>query len=252
MSRREHIAALRTREDEVTQLLQDVRERLSHLRPHVPDASPYRAQATSGDDDERRALLHRETELMRERETLRRELASIGIHHGLPLLATVTIATPCPASWEEMQGEGNVRFCKQCSKHVYDLSMLTVPDAEALIVRHEGKMCARVYLRVDGTVMTADCWVGRRRVGVVAVCAAASVLAVVGAVLAYDSATTELAADGPCEVVRHHGPGGALLEMRAKSASNAVTCTVPPPDQRTVHGRIEPRGGMVVNFDRRY
>lgn len=246
MSRREQIAALRTREDEVSQLLVDVRERLTHLRPQIPDASPYRAQATSGDEGERRTLLRRESELMRERETLRRDLASIGIHHGLPLLAQVTIATPCPASWEDMRGEGNVRFCSQCSKHVYDLSMLTMIEAEALITRHEGKMCARVFLRTDGTVMTADCWVGRRRVGAVAVCAALVTLAVVGVGLGFDATSTQLASDGPYDVGRSADASGAMLELRGRAVTQTAMCPIST-EPRTQNGQVfRTAGGMTV------
>jgi hypothetical protein len=246
VNRRERIVALRNREDEVREQLVVVRERLTHFRTESPETGPYRAQAPNGDADEHRALLRHEAQLMREREHLKRELASIGIHHGLPLLAQVTIATPCPASWEDMRGDGNVRFCSQCSKHVYDLSMLTQADAEALILQHEGKMCARVFLRVDGTVMTADCWVGTRRVGIVAVCAVASVMALVGAAFAYDAATTELTSkDDPCEARYVEGPNGAMVELRGHAAGQSAIC-VKPPSQKTEHGQVFRTGGAMI------
>lgn len=37
------------------------------------------------------------------------------------------------------------------------------PEAEALVARNEGKMCAALFRRADGTVLTADCPVGYRR-----------------------------------------------------------------------------------------
>src|SRR5262249_1200290 len=36
-------------------------------------------------------------------------------------------------------------------------------EAEALILEKEGDVCVRFYQRTDGTVLTADCPVGRRR-----------------------------------------------------------------------------------------
>jgi hypothetical protein len=74
----------------------------------------------------------------------------------------VRIASPCKASWEDMIGDDRVRFCGQCSKNVYDLSALTRQDAEALLTKHEGNLCVRLYRRADGTVLTADCPTGAR------------------------------------------------------------------------------------------
>ena len=79
-------------------------------------------------------------------------------------LEKIRIATPCPARWEEMAGDDRVRFCGTCRKNVYNLSALPRAEAEALVAGHEGRMCALLYRRTDGTVLTADCPVGRRRV----------------------------------------------------------------------------------------
>jgi hypothetical protein len=78
-------------------------------------------------------------------------------------LEKLRIANPCPARWETMEGDDNVRFCQTCKKNVYNLSALQRSEAEALVARHEGKICATFYRRTDGTVLTADCPVGRRR-----------------------------------------------------------------------------------------
>src|SRR5262245_26944298 len=73
------------------------------------------------------------------------------------------VASPCPADWSAMQGDDRVRFCGQCQKNVYNLSAMTHAEAEDLIREKEGKLCVRFYQRTDGTVLTADCPVGRRR-----------------------------------------------------------------------------------------
>lgn len=82
----------------------------------------------------------------------------------LPVLDNLRIATPCPADWSQMTGDDRVRFCGQCEKPVYDLSGLTRSEAEELLHQHAGKLCARFYQRPDGTILLADCEVGKKRV----------------------------------------------------------------------------------------
>src|SRR5262245_22234393 len=73
------------------------------------------------------------------------------------------VASPCSADWNAMQGDARVRFCGQCEKNVYNLSAMTHAQAEDLIREKEGGLCVRFYQRADGTVLTADCPVGKRR-----------------------------------------------------------------------------------------
>jgi len=77
-------------------------------------------------------------------------------------LAHVTVAAPCPAVWNQMQGNERVRFCGQCSLNVYNLSAMSRKEAEALIMRSEGRLCVRFYRRGDGTILTNNCPVGLR------------------------------------------------------------------------------------------
>lgn len=84
------------------------------------------------------------------------------------LLGRVRVATPCPTSWEAMEGDDRVRFCGLCQLNVYNLSEMTRDEAASLVARTEGRLCARLYRRADGTLITKDCPVGlaavRRRV----------------------------------------------------------------------------------------
>jgi hypothetical protein len=79
-------------------------------------------------------------------------------------LETLSVASPCTASWAAMAGDERARFCGQCRRHVYNLSELSRSEAEALIERTEGRLCVRFYQRADGTVMTSDCPVGLQAV----------------------------------------------------------------------------------------
>jgi hypothetical protein len=77
-------------------------------------------------------------------------------------LESLRVASPCPVSWESMSGNAKVRFCQQCQLHVYDISQMTRTQAQALIAGTEGRICARLFRRADGTVLTKDCPVGLR------------------------------------------------------------------------------------------
>ena len=76
-------------------------------------------------------------------------------------LQSVQIATPCRADWSKMEGDDKSRFCQTCQKSVYNLSAMTTPEAQALIEQKQGDLCARIYRRADGTVITQDCPVGK-------------------------------------------------------------------------------------------
>lgn len=96
-------------------------------------------------------------------------------------LDRVRVAAPCPAGWERMRGDAQVRFCDQCNLNVYNLSGMSRREAEALITRNEGRLCVRFYRRADGTILTDNCPVGlralRRRVSRIA---NATISAIVG------------------------------------------------------------------------
>lgn len=95
-------------------------------------------------------------------------------------LDRIKIATPCLITWEQMVGDERVRFCNHCQLNVYNLSSLSQAKAEELLASTEGRLCARLYRRSDGTVITKDCPVGlkalRRRVSQTA----AAVFALIG------------------------------------------------------------------------
>jgi hypothetical protein len=104
-----------------------------------------------------------------ERQRVHEELHEVEAHldevkkRRLPMLSRLQVATPCNASWEDMRGDDRVRFCGKCEKNVYNLSELGEDEAEALVYEHEGNLCARFYRRKDGTLITSDCRVGKRR-----------------------------------------------------------------------------------------
>jgi hypothetical protein len=62
-----------------------------------------------------------------------------------------------------MDGDDRVRFCRECSRNVYNLSAMTKREARRVVAEREGRLCVRFYQRRDGTVLTSDCPVGAKR-----------------------------------------------------------------------------------------
>jgi len=79
-------------------------------------------------------------------------------------LDRLRIASPCPTTWEQMKGDERTRFCDLCNLHVYNIAELTASEAKSLIANTDGRICARLYRRSDGTVITKDCPVGLRAI----------------------------------------------------------------------------------------
>jgi hypothetical protein len=77
-------------------------------------------------------------------------------------LDDVSIAAPCPIKWDEMEGDDRIRFCSVCELSVYNLSEMTRKDAESFLRSRSGRSCVKLYRRMDGTLITKDCPIGRR------------------------------------------------------------------------------------------
>lgn len=104
---------------------------------------------------------------VKQEESIARELAAIEArllkNRKRSPLDDVRVASPCHVSWDGMTGDERARHCAQCDKTVYNLSAMTREEAETLLLTREGSICVRLYRREDGTVITADCPVGRRK-----------------------------------------------------------------------------------------
>ena len=61
-----------------------------------------------------------------------------------------------------MSGDARVRHCTLCSLNVYNFAEMTRDEVHQLIAKTEGRICARLYQRADGTVLTRDCPTGLR------------------------------------------------------------------------------------------
>ncbi len=83
----------------------------------------------------------------------------------LNILDDIKTAAPCQTSWDDMVGEGRARFCDSCGLHVYEAAGLDGAEVVELIKGREGRLCAKLYRRTDGTIVTRNCprGVARRR-----------------------------------------------------------------------------------------
>jgi Carboxypeptidase regulatory-like domain len=72
------------------------------------------------------------------------------------ILDAISIPKPCPSEWDSMTGNRRKRFCQECNKQVYNLSAMTRDEAEALVARFEGRLCARLERDADGVILDDD------------------------------------------------------------------------------------------------
>jgi hypothetical protein len=79
---------------------------------------------------------------------------------GLELLE---VRKPCPANWDDMAGDGPVRFCEHCQKRVHDLSAMPRDAAERLVCQNAGRLCVRLAYAADGSVISLDYRPQKRR-----------------------------------------------------------------------------------------
>jgi hypothetical protein len=56
-----------------------------------------------------------------------------------------------------MSGDDRVRHCTLCDLNVYNFANMKRDEILELLARSEGRVCARLYRRADGTLLTSDC-----------------------------------------------------------------------------------------------
>lgn len=71
-------------------------------------------------------------------------------------LDLLNVEKPCSASWEQMTGTAQKRFCSECNKHVFDFSQMTCQQIEAVSAVHQGNLCARITRRTDGSMVMLE------------------------------------------------------------------------------------------------
>ncbi len=72
-------------------------------------------------------------------------------------LSDLVINTPCTMDWDRMDGDARKRFCSRCEKYVFNIAAMTRSEALQLIGDGDKKICARIFRRPDGTIVTSEC-----------------------------------------------------------------------------------------------
>ena len=66
------------------------------------------------------------------------------------------IKSPCSQDWEKMLGGDAVRHCEKCQFNVYNFAAMSQEEIDELL-NSGNRVCARLFVRQDGTYMTKDC-----------------------------------------------------------------------------------------------
>ncbi len=146
------------------------------------------------------------------------------------------IASPCPANWDEMSGDDRVRFCDLCNLHVYNIARLTRKEAGSLIANTEGRICARVFRRSDGTIITKDCPVGlraiRRRLAKIAGAVFATIMSLAASVAGQKPNSKDKSSCQQQVTITKSVPG-------AKQEAGSISGTVLDPNGAVVPGGVK-------------
>ncbi len=62
------------------------------------------------------------------------------------------IAHPCTANWNVMAGDERKRFCELCGKHVFNLSSMTVGEAQVFADETQGSECVAYVTATHGLI----------------------------------------------------------------------------------------------------
>lgn len=131
------------------------------------------------------------------------------------------VASPCGVSWDSLEGDGRVRFCRLCSLNVYDFAGMTRAEVEALVTETEGRLCGRMTRRADGTVLTKDCPVGLRALRLRAARAAGAAFAALLSLFALAPGQTKAQKDS-CPA----GSAGFKVEKKSHAAPDSTVSGV--------------------------
>ncbi len=68
------------------------------------------------------------------------------------------IEKPCPANWNEMQGDEKRRFCEHCQLQVHHLSAMTLTEQRDVVGSTDAHVCIRYSLPLAAVPVTGEDW----------------------------------------------------------------------------------------------
>ncbi|MFN7135757.1 MAG: hypothetical protein ACK4N5_27035 [Myxococcales bacterium] len=143
------------------------------------------------------------------------------------------IASPCSVSWDEMHGDDRTRFCGQCRLNVYNVLELSRAEVQQLVGAGDERVCMRLFRRLDGTVMTADCGVVQRvkdRAMLAAGVVLAAVLGIFGIVTVFGQNIRALFAASAGQMA--YDPGPQAERSRSERPRKAIRTSFRSPEAR--------------------
>lgn len=68
------------------------------------------------------------------------------------------IEEPCPANWNDMQGDEKKRYCEHCKLHVHNLSAMTLSEQREVLSPGSTRKCISYLTRTDAQTVDAESW----------------------------------------------------------------------------------------------
>jgi hypothetical protein len=157
------------------------------------------------------------------------------------LLDNISIATPCRADWKNMTGTEQIRFCNQCTKHVYNISAMSEAEVGELILKSESVPCIKLFRRKDGTIIFDNCPAALRK-------ARNSVKAAAKFVSALLATLLSCAAVFARDAIKPATPGqGVRIDWTLSENGHTESDYIPPPPVVPT-GQLAQLGSPSANF----
>ena len=163
-------------------------------------------------------------------------------------IQNIRIASPCSADWNKMIGDGRVRHCGECNLNVYNLSAMTEREIKQLVAKSEGRLCARLFRRADGTILTQNCPVGlktlTRRLSRIAGAVLAAMLPNFAAVqpIAGQSYSRMNVGDAAMQL--------QVVDQMGVAVPNAKVTLIPLPDGKPIQSKTDKQGQLLLRRPR--
>ena len=144
-----------------------------------------------------------------------------------------------------MQGDDRVRHCAQCNLDVYNFAAMSDLEVERLVANRQGRLCARIYRRADGTMLTQNCPVGfRARVRKVSRIAGAAL----SAAMSFGVAAAQTQSENPAAEVQMHKGRAAVavhvIDQAGEILPGAIILMKNLRNQQEVAGQTDAQGNV--------
>lgn len=145
---------------------------------------------------------------------------------------------PCMQSWDAMRGTARERHCESCDKQVHNFTAMTAKQVEQLIWEKQGRLCARVAHRPDGSIVTMD------RASQPSMAARV----VLAASFAVSTAAAAQSGPGASDAAKAHLTGTVLLPDGSGPAKGVIVSLVSG-ETTAAAAKADERGEFLVTVD---